>query len=1175
MDVSVQKQLLDRAYEKRKLATIELEKQVLNLLSIGDHARINLIVAQLCALLVNASPNNINARNGGLIGLAGLSIALGPEIAIYLEQIVPPILSCFVDPDSKIRYFACESFYNVAKVCKGEILVFFNEIFDALSKLAADSDVTVRNGAELFDRLLKDIVAEAAPHYISHAQNIEHIRAQQDARDGVIGGDAELDVAREKARFSQAHNHELGSDAAHREAADRQLNKAFSLARFVPLLAERIYVLSPFTRNFLVSWITVLDSVPQLELVSYLPSFFDGLLKYLSDPNTDVRVATANVLADFLNEIKEAAERRQAQVQREQEQQRLIREEQEARAAEARAREAQRAAAAQQVPAVPPSGLSRLVKPVAKRKALSPTRATATGTPSTAATPALPSGELRPDQSAEAAASPSKESELQQAVASEGHESADLTASDTAHEGAAQADAESKAEETQEEGDDEEDDLDEVPEEPIEEPLVESWEPGFVVRIDYGAIMEILLEHAVYPGESLVCLRCRGIQVQIIIAHTHRYAITDEDRQATALHWISELLSVVQDVIVPFTPRLLPTILPLIAHHSAAIQAAANATNVSLYRVIQHLASPAQPPPPAPPSRPMSSAAPRESRLAGKERQGSMPMSPRVRSMQSIATDAAEGGSSKAGNLAQSPPTLSSTAFPTGEQHEDDLFDYHATVIALTLQLLDEHEETRVSALEWLLMLHSKAPRKILVMDDGTFPALLKTLSDPSEEVIKGDVRLLAQISSSSDDTYFQAFMANLLSLFSTDRRLLETRGSLIVRQLCSSLHTERIFRTMAEILEKDEDLEFASIMVQTLNIILVTSPELADFRKRLRNLETKDGSALFVSLYRSWSHNAVATFSLCLLAQAYEHASNLLSIFADLEVTVPLLIQIDKLVQLLESPVFTSLRLQLLEPERYPYLFKCLYGLLMLLPQSSAFATLRNRLNAVSSLGFLQTVPRSSYSSSSTSTGGGASGAGAGAAGGAGAGGSSRSKMIGREGQSHVQWNELLLHFRSIQVRHERARRAALLAAQAAERAQSLGAGGGAFSLAGLGLNGGGPGGVGALTERLDGLGIGGSAMARGKSNSSAFPAASTVRSTSISPVRQIRGGASSAGASSWTDAQGFVHGTSAGEGDAGTVFAGAHSAEGAGRPLSPSVAGSASSRKTTLGRASSTRIV
>lgn len=57
--------------------------------------------------------------------------------------------------------------------------------------------------------------------------------------------------------------------------------KAFSLAHFIPLLRERIYVVSPFTRSYLVSWINVLDSVPELELITYLPQFLDGLLQVM------------------------------------------------------------------------------------------------------------------------------------------------------------------------------------------------------------------------------------------------------------------------------------------------------------------------------------------------------------------------------------------------------------------------------------------------------------------------------------------------------------------------------------------------------------------------------------------------------------------------------------------------------------------------------------------------------------------------------------------------------------------------------------------------------------------------------------------------------------------------------------------------------------------------------
>jgi vacuole morphology and inheritance protein 14 len=57
------------------------------------------------------------------------------EVARYLEEIVPPVLACFSDPDARVRYYACESMYNIAKVAKGEILVYFNQVFDALCKV--------------------------------------------------------------------------------------------------------------------------------------------------------------------------------------------------------------------------------------------------------------------------------------------------------------------------------------------------------------------------------------------------------------------------------------------------------------------------------------------------------------------------------------------------------------------------------------------------------------------------------------------------------------------------------------------------------------------------------------------------------------------------------------------------------------------------------------------------------------------------------------------------------------------------------------------------------------------------------------------------------------------------------------------------------------------------------
>ena len=44
------------------------------------------------------------------------------------------------------------------KVIRGEAITYFNEIFDALCKLSADTDMKVANAAHLLDRLVKVIL---------------------------------------------------------------------------------------------------------------------------------------------------------------------------------------------------------------------------------------------------------------------------------------------------------------------------------------------------------------------------------------------------------------------------------------------------------------------------------------------------------------------------------------------------------------------------------------------------------------------------------------------------------------------------------------------------------------------------------------------------------------------------------------------------------------------------------------------------------------------------------------------------------------------------------------------------------------------------------------------------------------------------------------------------------
>lgn len=50
---------------------------------------------------------------------------------------------------------------------------------------------------------------------------------------------------------------------------------------------------------------------------------------------------------------------------------------------------------------------------------------------------------------------------------------------------------------------------------------------------------------------------------------------------------------------------------------------------------------------------------------------------------------------------------------------------------------------------------------------------------------------------------------------------MLFSRGGLIIRRLCILLNAERVYRELSTILEREDDLEFSSIMVQVLVILI------------------------------------------------------------------------------------------------------------------------------------------------------------------------------------------------------------------------------------------------------------------------------------------------------------------------------------------------------------------
>ena len=244
------------------------------------------------------------------------------------------------------------------------------------------------------------------------------------------------------------------------------------------------------------------------------------------------------------------------------------------------------------------------------------------------------------------------------------------------------------------------------------------------------------------------------------VTFTNRTRISssdDEIQQSTALRWLAEFLTFAHEVMVPFTPRLVPAILPNLAHHVTMIQSAAIRTNKLLLGVIQKLPSPQEPSQtktittdkptlgkvPRSPTPTTSTTNSRQSTLNSQisSKEGLVPdsasdsqtpnpqrsrmntinidpsMTPRAAPAAEILPTSSSNSSRPHSPLSFNNPPASNlngslvNGLPAND--ETDPFDYQATVNELTIQFLSEFEETRVAALKWLIMLHQKAPRKV------------------------------------------------------------------------------------------------------------------------------------------------------------------------------------------------------------------------------------------------------------------------------------------------------------------------------------------------------------------------------------------------------------------------------------------------------------------------------
>ena len=115
LEPSLVKDLSNHIYEKRKATAFQIESLTKNALGHNDSQTIYKIINELTELTSTAQTW---PRWEQSLLLEVCLLHLGLCYCVLLEDIVKPIFSTFKDTDARVRYYACESLYNVAKIAR-------------------------------------------------------------------------------------------------------------------------------------------------------------------------------------------------------------------------------------------------------------------------------------------------------------------------------------------------------------------------------------------------------------------------------------------------------------------------------------------------------------------------------------------------------------------------------------------------------------------------------------------------------------------------------------------------------------------------------------------------------------------------------------------------------------------------------------------------------------------------------------------------------------------------------------------------------------------------------------------------------------------------------------------------------------------------------------------------
>ncbi|MCQ2816226.1 MAG: hypothetical protein MJ252_03060, partial [archaeon] len=261
-------------------------------------------------------------------------------------------------------------------------------------------------------------------------------------------------------------------------------------------------------------------------------------------------------------------------------------------------------------------------------------------------------------------------------------------------------------------------------------------------------------------------------------------------------------------------------------------------------------------------------------------------------------------------------------------------------------------ESKIILILEWTLKLFKRFKTDIFKDIEDFISRLTNIIPENNDNVFNHLFFIICEIAKTFPQLN-KIIIKEIVKKLMVNLTIISSYGIDILKKLSITIPVTELFENIVdEIMIYETDTYFLVSMVNLLDLFLLLEDEANEVVTKLKNYNKKNRTQneknFYEKIFNLWSYNPVSSIILSLLSENFELSFYLSVKMFELNLTKEDYIQLNQMVQLLESSVWNQIRIKLIQPYKYVYLIKALSSILMLLPQGNAYKYLSIRIKSV-----------------------------------------------------------------------------------------------------------------------------------------------------------------------------------------------------------------------------------